>query len=617
MCGIAGHVGNQEISNKILNNCLLSMEKRGPDSHGYKFFKFKNNLVSLIHSRLKIIDLRDIANQPMTINEFTIIFNGEIYNFKEIKKKLIEKGYTFKTNSDTEVLLKNFIDKKFNSFSELEGMWAIAIWDDKNKRLILSRDRFGQKPLCYYKQGSNFYFGSQINQITSLVNKSFEINYKKIFNHLSAGYRVLFKDDDTFSKKIKNFPPSHYAIIQDNKITLKKYWKLENKINEKIDYKTAKEKMIYLVNKSIKNCLISDQKISMMLSGGVDSNIIFHVMKNNYKLPFTACSVLDTNSNYDESKNINLAIKDFKGDHLVVDNSEIVKKNFLDEIKKRINFYSAPILTISSYVSSFLQEEISNNGLKVNISGIGADELFGGYYQHHIYFLNDMKKKKTFPEHFNLWKKNIYPIVRNPFLKKENLIFKKNFFLKSLINNQVNPDINIYFKKKQNFNFYEKPFSKQIMKNRMFNELFYENIPPMLFEDDRNHMLNSIENRSPFLDKDVVEFALSLPSEFLIKNGLGKYILRDSFKDKVNNDILFDKIKKGFNFSLSKIFRDKKTKSDIFDLFSMNKSFIRETFNFNHILKLFEKKELLNSESKFLFSLINVLILINNKTYGK
>ena len=151
----------------------------------------------------------------------------------------------------------------------------------------------------------------------------------------------------------------------------------------------------------------------------------------------------------------------------------------------------------------------------------------------------------------------------------------------------------------------------------MFNELFYENMPPMLFEDDRNHMLNSIENRSPFLDKDIVEFALSLPSEFLIKNGLGKYILRDSFKDEVNNDILFDKIKKGFNFSFSKILRDKKTKSDIFDLFSMNKSFIRETFNFNHILKLFEKKELLNSESKFLFSLINVLILINNKTYVK
>jgi len=340
-------------------------------------------------------------------------------------------------------------------------------------------------------------------------------------------------------------------------------------------------------------------------------------MKNNYKLPFTACSVLDANSNYDESKNVNLAIKEFKGDHLVVDNSEIVKKNFLDEVKKRINFYSAPILTISSYVSSFLQEEISNNGLKVNISGVGADELFGGYYQHHIYFLNDVKKKKTFSKHFDSWKKNIYPIVRNPFLKKENFIFKKNFFLKSLINNQVNPNINIFFKKTKDFNFYEKPFSKQIMKNRMYNELFYENIPPMLFEDDRNHMLNSIENRSPFLDKDIVEFALSLPSEFLIKNGLGKYILRDSFKHEVNNDILFDKVKKGFNFSFSKILRDKKTKSDILDLFSMNKSFIKETLNFNQILKLFEKKELLNSESKFLFSLINVLIFINNETCGK
>ena len=615
MCGIAGHVGIQKISDKSLNNCLMSMEKRGPDSYGYKFFKFKKKLVSLIHSRLKIIDLRDIANQPITINEFTIIFNGEIYNFKEIKKKLIEKGYTFKTNSDTEVLLKNFIDKKFESFSELEGMWAVAIWDDKNKRLILSRDRFGQKPLCYYKDESNFYFGSQINQINSLANKSFEINHKKILNHLSAGYRVIFKDDDTFFEKIKNFPPSHYAILKDNKISFKKYWNLKNTINKKIDYKSAKEKMIYLVNKSIKNCLISDQKISMMLSGGVDSNIIFQVIKKNYKLPFTACSVLDANSNYDESKNINLAIKNFEGNHLVVDNSEIIKKNFLEEIQSRVNFYSSPILTISSYVSSFLQKEISDNGLKVNISGVGADELFGGYYQHHIYFLNDMKNKKSFTKYFKSWKKNIFPIVRNPFLKNKNFIFKKKFYLKSLINNQVNPELNYYFKKEINYNFSEKKFSNLTMKNRMFNELFSENIPPMLFEDDRNHMINSIENRSPFLDKDLVEFAFSLPNEFLIKNGLGKYILRDSYKKEVNNDILFDRTKKGFNFSLFKILNDKKTKSDIYDLFSMNKNFIKEIIEFNHISKLFEKKELLNSESKFLFSLINVLTLINNKTY--
>ena len=307
--------------------------------------------------------------------------------------------------------------------------------------------------------------------------------------------------------------------------------------------------------------------------------------------------------------------KNFKGNHLVVDNSEIVKKNFLEEIQKRVSFYSSPILTISSYVSSFLQEAISDNGLKVNISGVGADELFGGYYQHHIYFLNDMKKKKSFSKYFKSWKENIYPIVRNPFLKNKNFIFKKKFFLKSLINNQVNPELNYYFKKKKKYNFSEKKFSNLTMKNRMFNELFSENIPPMLFEDDRNHMINSIENRSPFLDKDLVEFAFSLPNEFLINDGLGKYILRDSFKKEVNNDILFDRTKKGFNFSLLKILKDKKTKSDIYDLFSMNKNYINEIIEFKHIPKLLEKKELLNSESKFLFSLINVLTLINNKTY--
>lgn len=615
MCGIAGHVGIKEISDKSLNHCLASMEKRGPDAFGYKFFKFKKKITSLIHTRLKIIDLRDVANQPITINQFTIIFNGEIYNYKEIKKDLEDKGYTFKTNSDTEVLLKNFIDKGVESFKELEGMWALAIWDDNEKKLILSRDRFGQKPLCYFKDGTNFYFGSQINQIFSLSNKDFEINYKKISAQLSAGYRILFKDNDTFFDKIKNFPPSHYAVIQDNKITFRRYWNLKNKINKRISYNSALDEVNYLVKKSIENCLVSDQKISMMLSGGVDSNIIFHSIKKNYKLPFTVCSIIDSNSNYDESKNVNLAIKNFKGKHLVVDSNELINKNFLEEIKKRVLFYSAPILTISSYVSSFLQKKISNNGLKVNLSGVGADEIFGGYYQHHIYFLNDMKKNNTFKKYYNSWKKNIYPIVRNPFLKNDKYIFNKKFFMQSLINNKVNPKINTYFKKKTNYKFSEKFFSSQVLKNRMYNELFYENIPPMLFEDDRNHMFYSIENRSPFLDKDLVEFVLSLPSEYLIKNGLGKYILRDCFKKEINNKILFDKIKKGFNFSFLKILKNKKTKSDIFDLLSSNKNHLNEIIEFKDISKIFDKDELLNSESKFLFSLINILILINYKNY--
>ena len=613
MCGIAGHIGTEKISEQNLNNCLDTMEKRGPDSFGYKFFKNKNKLISLIHSRLKIIDLSDQANQPMTANGYTIIFNGEIYNFQEIKKKLISKGYKFKTNSDTEVLLKNFIDKKVDSFSDLEGMWAIAIWDDNNKQLFLSRDRFGQKPLCYYRSSTNFFFGSQANQICSLTGINFEVNYDKINEYISAGYRVLFKNNKTFLKKIQNFPQGTYAIIKDNKITFKKYWKLNNKIDEKIDYESAKEKLNFLITKSIKNCLISDQKVSTMLSGGIDSNIIFYIIKKNYNKLLSVCSVLDNDKRYNEEKNINIALKNFKCDRIQIRNEDINKINFIDELKKKIDFYAAPVLTLSSYVSSFLQKKISLNKIKVNISGIGADELFGGYYQHHIYFLNDIAKKYNFEKYYKQWKKNIYPIVRNPFLKNKNFIFKKKFYMNSLMNNLVNPEINKYLKKKLEYNFSEKFFSKLVLKNRMFNELFYENIPPILFEDDRNHMYNSIENRSPFLDKDLVEFAFSLPIEFLIKNGLGKAILRDSFKSKINNEILFDKVKKGFNFNLHNIFKIKKNKSDIMDLFSMSKNFLTEIINYERILKIINKDSLSTSESKFLFSIINSLIFINQK----
>lgn len=614
MCGIAGHLGTDSIKKNNIDICLKSLKERGPDSFGCKFFSFKNNKVSLIHSRLKIIDLSESANQPMSANGYTIIFNGEIYNFKEIKKKLTQRGYSFKTNSDTEVLLKNFIDKKFDSFSDFEGMWAIAIWDDNAKELILSRDRFGQKPLYYYNNSANIYFGSQPNQIFSLCYEDFKINYDKILKYVSAGYRVLFKDNETFFNKIKHFPPGSFATIKNGQIIFKRYWKLKNKINKKIDYNSAKEKLNYLITKSVQNCLVSDQKISTMLSGGVDSNIIYQIIKAKYRLPITTCSVLDDDRRYDESKNINIALRNNNNNKIFVSSSDVFKSDFLSELSKKVNFYQSPVLTISSYLSSFLQKEISLNSIKVNISGIGADELFGGYYQHQIYFLNDIVKSSSFKSYYNTWKKYVHPVTRNPYLREKKFILKKKFYMKSLINNHVNIEINKFFKKKIDLKFKDVFFSKKILKNRMFNELFYENIPTMLFEDDRNHMFNSIENRSPFLDKDLVEFAFTLPLEFLIKDGYGKYILRESFKDTVDNKILFDRKKKGFNFNFFKILKQKKIKEDILDLFLTNKNYINEIVDLNLINLIMNQEKLENSESKFLFSLINSVLFINSKT---
>ena len=181
------------------------------------------------------------------------------------------------------------------------------------------------------------------------------------------------------------------------------------------------------------------------------------------------------------------------------------------------------------------------------------------------------------------------------------------------MNYLVNPNVLEILKKKYSYKFFEEKCFNNLLKNRMFNELLFENIPTMLYEDDRNHMFNSIENRSPFLDKDLVEYAMSLPNEFLIKNGTAKFILRDSFKGKVNNKILFNNEKKGFNFNLGRLLKEKRNLDHIMSLFSSKNSPIYEFIDFKNFKQMLEKKILLNSENKLFFSIINVALFLENK----
>lgn len=610
MCGIAGFIGDKTISRSQILNCHDSMSRRGPDFNNNIHFKSKKKNIYLLHNRLKIIDLSDQANQPFSHLGYTLVFNGEIYNFKEIKKDLISHGYKFRTNSDTEVLLKNFIHKRYKAFEDFEGMWSLAIWDDNSKELILSRDRFGQKPLFYFKYNNEIFFGSQINQIAKLSNFFFKVNKKKVFDYLGAGYRSLFKDNKTFYDKIYHFPPGNYAVIKNQKITFKKFWILKNKLNFKLNYNDAKIQLNYLINKSVKNCLISDQKISTMLSGGIDSNVIFSCIKDQNHKDITTCSVIDSDSRYDESENIKISIKGALNNSIFVDGKDIFNENLIENLKKKINFYSSPVLTVSSYVSAFLQKKISERGIRVNLSGNGSDEIFSGYYQHHAYYLKTIKKQKNYLENYKHWKEKIYPIVRNPHLRNEKIFLKNKNYIKSLLNYLVNPEILNIFKKKYSYNFKEKKFSHNFLKNRMYNEIFYENIPTALFEDDRNHMYYSIENRSPFLDKELVEFAHTLPPEFLINKGIAKYILRDCFVGKINNKILFNHEKKGFNFNLAKLMLQKNNKNQIITILESRTNPIFEYINFNKIKKMLNKKNFLNSEIKFLFSILNAAIFL-------
>ena len=366
MCGIAGYFGKKKIPIEYINNCHNSMEKRGPDFSGHVKFSYSNRNVYLLHNRLKIIDLSNSANQPFSYQGFTIIFNGEIYNFLEIKEKLISKGYSFYTNSDTEVLLKNFVHNGHKSFSEFEGMWSLAIWNDNKKELTLSRDRFGQKPLYFYQSEQGIYFGSQINQILELSRESFQVNEKKIKDNICSGYRVIFKDNETFYKKIKIFPKSNYAVITADNIKSKRYWSLGNEKSlglqyNKKNYDEIKEKLRSLIEKSVSQCLIADQKISTMLSGGIDSNIILSCIKKLKREDVVTCSVIDNDNRYNEKKNIATSLKNSRFNSIFISEADLSQRNFLEDLEKKNNFllftcFDNFILCEFFYTASFIKK---------------------------------------------------------------------------------------------------------------------------------------------------------------------------------------------------------------------------------------------------------------------
>ncbi len=224
MCGIAGFVGKKKIDEYLIDQTLKSMRRRGPDNQNYKklVLNRKHHISSiLLNSRLSIIDLNKRSNQPFSKHNLVISFNGEIYNYQQLKNSLEKFGYKFNTESDTEVILSGYHKYGLNFFKMMRGMWALAIIDKKHQKVVLSRDRFGEKPLYYFKDQNNFYFGSQISQISLLSGKKFRINSKQIFNYLCLGYRSLSKFGYEFFTNIKTVNQGSFVVFYKNRIIKK------------------------------------------------------------------------------------------------------------------------------------------------------------------------------------------------------------------------------------------------------------------------------------------------------------------------------------------------------------------------------------------------------------
>ena len=587
------------------------MKNRGPDQQGSFNYSNNNYILNLFSSRLKIIDLRDRANQPFKTEKTILIFNGEIYNYLELKNFLQKKNIKFLTNSDTEVLIKSYEFWGEDCVNHFDGMWSFCIYDYLKEKVFLSRDNFGEKPLYYHFNNNEFLFGSEIKYIQTLSsNKNLrDINLNKINNYIYCGYKSLNKNYDTFFKKINEVEQGSNIIInlKNFRITKKKYlnksYLSKQKVSKDINENIFEIKKLLIESLNLR--LRSDVPISFCLSGGVDSSSLVSICYKILGIKAKCYSIVDSDKRYNEKKNIKILQKDLNCDIDFINLKKEKYENFFENLKKLISYHDAPISTISYYIHSKISQKSSESGYKVIFSGTGADEIFTGYYDHFLMFLNEIKKKKQYKIELNHWHKFVKPFIRNEDLQNEKLFNINESFRDHIFNDRIFTN---KFLKKKNYAFTEKKYNKNLLKNRMLNELFHESVPIILKHDDLNSMLFSIENRSPFLSKKLVSYALSIKNQNYIHNGYSKYILRSATKNILHDDIRLDRHKRGFNSNLKSI-----TSFNIHDLYDFLSSSteLKELINYQNFKKINLNNEISNSMSKFIFALINTKLFID------
>ena len=606
MCGIAGYLGNREISLSKIRELESLMYNRGPDSFCFSRINIKKKILYLFHSRLKIIDLSNKANQPFIYKGYILIFNGEIYNYKEIKEKLILKGYKFYTKSDTEVLLYSYIEFGIECTKHFDGMWSFAIWDPKKNCLVISRDRFGEKPIFFSRNNQELYFGSEVKYIQNLLNLNYSINENLIKKNLVFGYKSIHKNNETYFNNIYSLESSSFINFDlNNNFQIKKYWKPEYKPKKNFSLNEIREKVYFILNKSLRDRLNSDVPIALSLSGGVDSSVLIGLLKKSLHFKDLASFSLIDKGEYNEKDLINKTEKFLKIKNNFL---KINYKDFFKNLTSVIKYQNQPISTITYFAQNSLMKHISELGFKVVLSGTGADELFTGYYDHYLQFLSQAQGKKHFKVYLQEWKKGILPLLKNNELKNP---FK-------YINNPRDRET-IYDHWRQNYKltrfkinhkFIEHFFCRDLLRNRMLNELFYEITPATLRHEDLNCMQYSIENRSPYLNKDLLEFMYSVHSEHLIKDGFLKYILRSTFANEIHKDVYNNKQKQGFNASLD-IYLKNESKKKIRDFFLGDRT-MRDYVNMELIFNLLNKKNNSSYIKKFIFNVINVKIFLEH-----
>lgn len=549
MCAIHGFI-DHSLSEIQGNNVILSMlhasHHRGPDFQNY----YRDKATLLGHNRLSIIDLKSISNQPMIRDNYSISFNGEIYNYIEIRKELIEQGFVFQTDSDTEVILYAYMFWGKDCVSRFLGMWAFVIWDSNKHELFGSRDRFGIKPFYYIQKQNKFYFSSEIKALRKSPIFSNDLNFNQVNRALKMGW-ITFGEETVFSE-IQALPPgSNFTLVNGN-LTIQTYWKIQNIESEPLSNDEYVSQFKELFNNSMDLHLRSDVPIAATLSGGIDSSsIVCDILKNKKSSNLNTYSIYYTGENaVDERPFIEEIKKKYPSQFTThfYSPSEGEVEAVLHDVMYHCDF---PMLGSSPISQYFIMQRIAKDGVKVVLSGQGADDYLGGYNHAYYRLYADMLRNGQL---FNL-SKSLIQHKKDQQLSIGRMI---PIVAKSLLSTWMNEtklytfEQNNYFPQilKKGLASSSLDFGKLQFDNRFnsFHEVLmkYSSLPSLLHYEDRNSMAASIESRVPFLDHRLVELGFQMPNNVKIKNSESKWVLRESMKDLLPQAIRYRKDKKGF-----------------------------------------------------------------------
>jgi asparagine synthase (glutamine-hydrolysing) len=564
MCGIFGAL----IKNKkdkdlitIAKDAIVSLKHRGPDDDGY-WISERDNVV-MVQTRLSIIDLTSNAHQPFIDDEgrYILVFNGEIYNFEEIRIELIKLGYKFKSNSDTEVVLYSFIEWGKECVNKFEGMFAFSVFDTVSKEMYLFRDRVGVKPLYYSDIANNFVFASELKSIYHFHNSNLSLSKSSLKKYFINGY---ISGSESIYYDVFKLPPATYMhLTNTGEKKIVKYWTpVKSESSDFIikDESVVDSELTKLLTESFQKRLVSDVPVGLFLSGGIDSSLIaatinkMGVKLNTYTIGF------NNSRKFDESIWAEKVAKYLNLNHETFNISSEDAINLINDIA---DVYDEPF-SDNSAIPTILLSKLVSKKVKVVLSGDGADELFGGY-THYKNIVNDIENNKS------IFAKSIIEKTVNTFsqsrikkmfslfgfprsadfdrvfyhkIKSKTLFDFYNSHTAVWLPSEVDALLNL-----ENISFLSEKNSKQDYNNNiraLMSHEFHNFLPDdILYKVDRATMKYGLEAREPFLDKELIEFSLRLPNDMLLKNGESKYILKKNLEKYLPKELIYRK-KQGF-----------------------------------------------------------------------